>query len=181
MSEIRKLATWEVAAGREIRLDRVEPITTASSPPLEHDCDYYRRPDGVGAYCDEVRPTEPSRPSASPVPLPCNELVERAEQHDLLAKQLYVIFSEPTVRRSRAGQRPEHHAVDEGQAQRSWTAEMTAHTPVARRRLTSSELRTRRSLFDTTTDLLRVLGGGGCGSGRLRSVATRGRDRRHRQ
>ncbi|MEN3265054.1 MAG: hypothetical protein V7646_1948 [Pseudonocardia sp.] len=59
MSEVRKHATWDVAAGREIGLDRFEPITTSSSPPRDHDCDYYRQPDGVCAYCGEERPTEP--------------------------------------------------------------------------------------------------------------------------
>jgi hypothetical protein len=61
MSKVRNLAIWDVAAGGEIRLDRVEPITTASSPSMDHDCSYYRQPDGVCAYCCEERQTEPSR------------------------------------------------------------------------------------------------------------------------
>jgi hypothetical protein len=60
MSKVRNLPIRDVAAAGEIRLDRVEPITTASSPSMDHDCGYYRRPDGVCAYCYEERPAEPS-------------------------------------------------------------------------------------------------------------------------
>jgi hypothetical protein len=49
-------AIWDVAAGREIRSYYAEPIITASFPPMDHDCDYYRQPDGVCAYCGRRAP-----------------------------------------------------------------------------------------------------------------------------
>jgi ribosomal protein L32 len=58
MNDVRNLAIWEFAVGGKARLDGVEPTTTASSPSMDHDCGYYRQPDGVCAYCGEERPAE---------------------------------------------------------------------------------------------------------------------------